>query len=197
VLLGCKVSYNCTFFISMFLNRQQKSTPIDSWKVRSINGFEKYLFPNIQLSTKSIPKYKLINNIDPSRFIYPRDAMGNMLIPLFNRTTPIFTPFYLPKYDFIKTRSPAWTIKNRHDSKRIIHHIGPMKYDSVNDKSQLPCKSGWTQTGRRAFNIQLGLTVPFYDTRKYKQVGDPCSVCFIFLLHKQKYLRFILNRNML
>src|SRR5215813_3405198 len=160
-----------------FRRQQQKSTSIDSWKVRSINGFEKYLFPNTQISTKSIPKYKLITNIDPSRFIYPRDAMGDML----NRNTTTFTPFYLPKYDFVKTRSPIWTIKNVHHSKRIIHHVGPMTYDSINDKSQLPCKFDWTQIGRRTLNIHSKLITPFYDTRKYKQVGDPYSVCLIFI----------------
>jgi hypothetical protein len=164
------------------LRWQQESAPIfsnliDVWKVRPIHGFEKYLFPNTQIFLNN--SSKLISKIDPARYIYPRDAMGNMLIPLFNRNTP--APFYLPKYDFIKTRSPVWTIKNIHHSKRVIHHVGPMTYNSVNDKSQLSCQSGWTQLGRREFNINLGLTVPFYDTRKYKQVGDPCSVySFLF-----------------
>jgi hypothetical protein len=167
----------------MFTHRQfrrqqqrQKSTAIDSWKVRSINGFEKYLFPNTQISSTSIPKYKLMNNIDPARFIYARDAMGDML----HRKSPTFKPFYLPKYDVIQTRSPIWTIKNIHHSKRVVYHVGPMTYDSVNDKSQLPCKSGWTQLGRPTSYIHSGLTVPFYDTRKYKEVGDSCSVSFRF-----------------
>jgi len=155
----------------------------NAWKVRPIYGFEKQLFPNTPI--KSTQKSKRPTNIDPARFIYPRDAMGNMLIPLSNRSTPTLRPFYLPKYDFTKTHSPVWTIKNVHDSKGPIHHVGPMKYDSVNDKSQLPCRSGWTQIGRQAFNMHSGLTVPFYDTRKYKQVGDPCSVWLsLFLLFK-------------
>lgn len=120
------------------------SNPNHAWKVRPIYGFEKQLFPNTQTSIipmKTTQKYK---RIDPARFIYPRDAMGDMI----NCNTPIFTPFYLPKYDFTKIRSPVWTIKNIHHSKEVIHHIGPMTYDSVNDKSQLPCRSGWTQIGR-------------------------------------------------
>jgi hypothetical protein len=183
----------------MFTNRQfrrsqQKSISIfpkkiNSWKVRSINGFEKYLFPNTQISTQSILKHRLNTKIDPARFIYPRDAMGNML----NRSTSPIIPFYLPKYDFIKTHSPVWTIKNVYHSKRTIGHVSPMTYNSVNDKSQLSCKFGWTQTGRRAFHIQLGLTVPFYDTRKYKEVGDSCSVGLNLFLN----VRLILNRNML
>jgi hypothetical protein len=168
-----------------FRRLQQKSISINSWKVRSINGFEKYLFPNTQLS---ISKHRLNTKIDPARFIYPRDAMGDML----NRKTSAITPFYLPKYDFIKTHSPVWTIKNIYHSKQAIHHVGPMIYDSANDKSQLPCKFGWTQTGRRPFHIQLGLTVPFYDTRKYKAVGDSCSVDFNLFFN----VRLILNRNM-
>lgn len=92
----------------MSINRQKKSTSIclnsiHSWKIRSIHGFEKYLFSNIHRSIKSTPK-----NIDPARFIYPRDAMGNLLISLSNRN--ISQTLYLPKYDFIKIRSPAWTI---------------------------------------------------------------------------------------
>ncbi len=70
-------------------------------------------------------------------------------------------------------------------------------YGSINDKSQLPCKSGWTLTGPQALNIHLGLTVRFYDTGKHRQAGDPCSVCFIFLLLKEKYLRVIVNRETL
>ena len=160
---------------------RQKSTEIsvhltDAWKIRPINGFEKHLFPDTQISFKSIQKHKLMNKIDPARFIYPRDAMGNMV----NRRTSTFTPLYLPKYDFIKNHSPVWTIKDVHYSKGVIHYVGPMSYDSVNDKSQLPRTSGWTQVGRRAFDAKLGLIVPFYDTRKYKQVGDPCSVWCAF-----------------
>ena len=100
----------------MFTNRQlrqssqQKSTSINSWKIRPINGFEKYLFPYIQLS---IPKHRLNTKIDPARFIHPRDAMGDML----NRNIPTITPFYLPKYDFVKIHSPVWTIKNIYHSK--------------------------------------------------------------------------------
>ncbi|CAF1005218.1 unnamed protein product [Adineta steineri] len=178
----------------MFNKQQKKSTAIilnqiSSWKVRPIYGFEKQLFPNLLTSFNDsiIPlKYKRTVKIDPARFIYPRDAMGNMLVPLSNRNT--FIPFYLPKYDSIKTRSPVWTIKNVQHSKAIIRHIGPMTYDSVNDKSQLSCQTGWTQIGRRALNIHSGFTVPFYDTRKYKQVGDSYSVCFILI-----YIFYILR----
>jgi hypothetical protein len=166
-------------------NSLQKSTPvfsnlIDAWKVRPINGFEKHLFPNTQILFNSTAGSFIQRHNRSARFIYPRDAMGNTLTTLLNRNTP--TSFYLPKYEFIKTRSPIWTIKNVHQSKEVIHHVGPMAYDSANDKSQLPCKSGWTQLGRRPFSTNLGLTVPFYDTRKYKQVGDPCSVCFILYI---------------
>ncbi|CAF2609902.1 unnamed protein product [Rotaria sp. Silwood2] len=169
--------------------QQQKSTfifsnLINTWKVRPMNGFEKYLFSNTQtslnnaiVSIKSIQKH----NIDPSRFIYPRDAMGNMLIPLVNRNTHISIPFYLPKYDLIKIHSPTWTIKNKYHSKEMNHYVGPMTYDSINDKSQLPCKSGWTQIGRQKYKIHSELTVPFYDTRKYKQVGDRYSKHAIIL----------------
>ncbi|CAF4019098.1 unnamed protein product [Rotaria sordida] len=190
--------------------QQQKSTSIfsnliNTWKVRPINGFEKHLFSNIQtssnnafISIKSIQKY----NIDPARFIYPRDAMGNMLIPLVNRNTPISIPFYLPKYDLIKICSPKWTIKNVHHSKEINYHVGPMTYDSVNDKSQLPCKSGWTQIGRQTYKIHSRLTVPFYDTSKYKQVGNRYSKHAIILgrrtIHtniKNKKLSNIIKRK--
>ncbi|CAF0985145.1 unnamed protein product [Adineta ricciae] len=116
----------------------------NSWKVRPIYGFEKYLFPNQKTSIK--PKRTI--HIDPARFIHPRDAMGNLLRSTSETAQRTFTPFYLPKYDAIKPRSPAWTIKNLHNIKTVIDQIGPMAYDSVNDRSQLSCNSGWTQIGR-------------------------------------------------
>ncbi|UJR09368.1 hypothetical protein I4U23_013612 [Adineta vaga] len=164
------------FIRKQFRRHQQKITSIysnknDSWKVRPIYGFEKYLFPNQITSIKP----KRIVHIDPARFIYPRDAMGNLLHPISNRTHSTFIPFYLPKFDAILPHSPAWTIKNVYDTKPNIDHIGPMTYDSINDKSQLSCKFGWTQIGRHADDIRIGLTVPFYDTRKYNAIGNPCS----------------------
>lgn len=139
------------------LKRQEKRTSqiftdsIRKWKSRPIHGFEKHLFANAKMplnktisSIKSTHKHK----IDPARFIYPRDAMGNLRTSLYNRKNPISIPFYLPKYDFVKVRSPKWTIKNVHQMKATIHHVGTMTYNSSNDKSQLPCKRGWTQIGR-------------------------------------------------
>jgi hypothetical protein len=188
-LLSDRSSFRCVHFISMFIRRQfrrqqqQRSTSTSSdqsepWKVRPIYGFEKFLFPNVDTPIT----LKRIAPVDPARFIYPRDAMGSMLDPSPNRTMPISTVFYLPKDDFSKSRSPAWTISNVHHSNSITHHVGPMAYDSVNDTSQLSCKSGWTQRGRGGQNIRLGLTVPFYDTTQYKAVGDPCSVSSLFCL---------------
>ncbi|CAF1484660.1 unnamed protein product [Rotaria sordida] len=184
--------------------QQQKSTSIfsnliNTWKVRPINGFEKHLFSNTQtssnnaiISIKSIQQY----NIDSARFIYPRDAMGNMLIPLVNRNTPISIPFYLPKYDLIKIRSPKWTIKNVHHSKEINYHVGPMTYDSINDKSQLSCKSGWTQIGRQTYKIHSELTVPFYDTSKYKQVGNRYSKHAVILGRRRTIHTNIKNKKL-
>jgi hypothetical protein len=106
----------------MSTGRQQHSVVsnlVNTWKVRPINGFEKYLFPNTQTSTSASVKY---SRIDPARFIYPRDAMGNML----DQKTIIPRQFHLPKYDFVKPRSPAWTIKNIYPSKGVIHSVGSM-----------------------------------------------------------------------
>ena len=151
-----KFSIILHFVISMLNNRHSKgqqqksvsifSTSINTWKVRPVCGFEKHLFPSNEISVK---KYHLNKNIDPSRFIYPRDAMGNMLVSLFNR---ISIPFYLPKYESSKPRSPIWTIRNAHNSKKVNHQIRPMTYNSINDKSQLSCKTGWTQRERYTFN---------------------------------------------
>ncbi|CAF1588713.1 unnamed protein product [Rotaria magnacalcarata] len=160
---------------------------VDAWKVRPIHGFEKYLFSNNEISLNnaiSPIRSNRKHNVDPARFIYPRDAMGNLLTPLGKRTSHTSIPLYLPKYDFIKIRSPIWTIKNVHHSKENIHRVGPMTYNSVNDKSQLPCKFGWTQIGRKTYNNHSRLILPFYDTRKYKQVGNPYSVCFNFLMSR-------------
>ena len=110
----------------MFTNRSLKrdhrtfisisANPYNSWKIRSINGYEKYLFPNTQL----VPKHRLHTKIDSARFIYPRDAMGDLL---YRKTTNI-TPFYLPNYSLVETRSPIWTIKNVYPSKQIFHQVG-------------------------------------------------------------------------
>ncbi|CAF3494151.1 unnamed protein product [Rotaria socialis] len=159
-------------------NNHQFRNFVDAWKVRPIHGFEKYLFSNNEISLNNAISPIRSNRkhyVDPARFIYPRDAMGNLLTPLGKRTSHTSIPLYLPKYDFIKIRSPIWTIKNVHHSKENIHRVGPMTYNSVNDKSQLPCKFGWTQIGRKTYNSHSRLLLPFYDTRKYKQVGNPYS----------------------
>ena len=98
-------------FLSMFSTRQCSSEN-NSWKIRPINGFEKHLFPN----THPPPKRRRNTKIDPARFIYPRDAMGDML----HRKKTRITPFYLPNYSFVQTRLPAWTIKNVYFSKQKI-----------------------------------------------------------------------------
>lgn len=105
-------------FLSMFSNRKSisiSSNLHNSWKIRSINGFEKYLFPNTQLA----PKRQQRIQIDPARFIYPRDAMGDLL----HRKATNITPFYFPNYSLVESRSPIWTIKNVYPSRRVSQPI--------------------------------------------------------------------------
>lgn len=135
--------------------RQQRSLsyiidPQGGWKTRPINGFEKYFFTHSQTTHISTGPFtrQYPPKIDPARSIYPRDAMGDLLVPLHSQRAPNSPPFYLPQYNLVKPSSPKWTIKAASRTKEVVHHLGPMFYDSVNDKSQLPCHSGWTQVGR-------------------------------------------------
>ena len=126
--------------------------PLGGWKTRPINGFEKYFFfpsQTSQITIGSFPRQTLYPpKIDPARSIYPRDAMGDLLVPLCSRGARTSPPFYLPQYNLVKPSSPKWTIRTVSRAKEVVHYLGPMFYDSVNDTSQLPCHTGWTQVGR-------------------------------------------------
>lgn len=88
---------------------------MNSWKSRSIHGYEKYIFLNLVNQTKQIKRFA---RVDPARFIYPRDAMGD----LRHRKTTDSNSFYLPKYDFVKPNSPKWSIKNKYDAFTRCHY---------------------------------------------------------------------------
>jgi hypothetical protein len=130
----------------------QITEPQGGWKTRPINGFEKYFFsnsPTAQSSAGPFAHRTLFHpKVDPARSIYPRNAMGDLLVPLNCRRARTSPPLYLPQYNLVKPRSPKWTIKGVSRPKEVVHYVGPMFYNSANDRSQLPCRSGWTQVGR-------------------------------------------------
>jgi hypothetical protein len=157
------------------------------WKTRSIHGFEKHLLIDIETSRPTINrKHQLMIKIDPARSIYPRDAMGNRLVSGSQRMTSTLPPYYLPSYDLVKPRSPTWTIKMRTHLTSEVHPIGPNAGVCLTNQSHRSRQFAWTQIGRRFLDINQGLTVPFYDTRRYKQVGEPCSACNFQSLTRSK-----------
>ncbi|CAF1576562.1 unnamed protein product [Didymodactylos carnosus] len=144
------------------------------FKVRHINGFEKFLFSaGFDTHETKVTKRKPVHS---SRFIYMRDAMRryrNTMRPLTLADSYSLRGFYLPKIDFVKYRAPVWTIKNRYAEREVYYQPRPTVPGS-DDKYKQKCDQGWTIAG--CFKPEkVEQKPPYYDTRRYKEVSSSCT----------------------